>query len=134
MIYMKLKNKKKNEKLEQYIFFLIFIEHILSLVVTIFFFDKSLGPTFCWGLITISGAMNFIFNDFYAINTVQYLSLSGFISSIQLIFRSLEIVYSNYKNDYWIILQYAVSIIGIITFCDYKYKILEKICSCRKHE
>ena len=80
--------------------------------------------------------MNFIFNDFYAINTVQYLSLSGFISTIQLIFRSLEIIYSLFKNVYWIwmIVQLAVSIIGIITFCDYKYKILEKICSCRKHE
>ena len=80
--------------------------------------------------------MHFIFNDFYAINTVQYLSLSGFISTIQLIFGGLEIVYSLFKNVYWIwmIFQLAVSIIGIITFCDYKYKILEKICSCRKHE
>ena len=72
--------------------------------------------------------MNFIFNDFYAINTVQYLSLSGFISTIQLIFRGLEIVYSLFKNVYWIwmIVQLAVSIIGIITYYDYKYKILKK--------
>ncbi len=64
----------------------------------------------------------------FASNTVQYLSLSGFISTIQFIFRSLEIIYSLFKNVYWIwiILQLAVSIIGIITYYDYKYKILKK--------
>ena len=108
---------------------MIFLEHISSIIVSILFW-KFYAPILCFILILISGAMNFIFNDFYAIKIVHYLSLSGFISTIQLIFRILEIVYSLKKRDYWIILQFASSIIGILFVLNYICKFIK--CPCLK--
>ncbi len=121
------KQKNKNEKFEKYIFILIAIEHIISLTLSFLFLIFYSNQVICLVLLIMSGAINYIFNDYYAITTIQYLSLSGFISIIQIFLRILEILYSVYKSGYWIILQISVSVIGITTFILYKCKCLEKI-------
>ena len=127
------KQKLKNENLEKFIFKLILAEHFLSLGLSIFFWIFGFEPLILI-LIMVSGAINFIYNDFYAIKTVQYLSVSGFMSINQILLRVFEILYSVFKSDYWMILQIAVSIFGIIFVYLYKCQCLEKMFSCFKTE
>ena len=127
------KQKIKNKNLEKYIFKLILAEHFISLGLSISFWIFDFEPLILI-LIMISGAINFIYNDFYAIKTVQYLSVSGFMSINQILLRVLEILYSVFKSDYWMILQISVSIVGIIFVYLYKCQCLEKSFPCLEPE
>ena len=121
--------KIKNKNFEEYIFKLILIEHFLSLCLSIFFWIFDCEPLILI-LITISGAINFVYNDFYANKTVQYLSLSGFMSINQIFLRILEMLYSVYKSDYWIILQIGTSCLGIVFVYFNKCQLIEKTFPC----
>jgi hypothetical protein len=129
---------------QKFIFSCIFFENLLSLCLSIAYkiivsnkntnSDKeSIAPEsfICYSSILISGSINFILTEYYSSQQIEYFSLSGIICFSQVIFRIVELIYSLYKDEWWIYFQIAVSFLGCVISYFSKY-IIKKILKKRK--
>ena len=71
------------------------------------------NPIFSYLSISISGNLNFLLYEYYSTIEREYMSMSGFISLAQIIFRLLELIFEPCP-DYWLYIQIGFSIVGII--------------------
>ena len=129
---------------EKFIFSCIFFEKLLSLCLSIAYkiivsnkntnSDKeSIAPesAICYSSILISGSINFILTEYYSSQQIEYFSLSGIICFSQVIFRIVELIYSLYKDEWWIYFQIVVSFLGcVISY--FSKDIIKKILKKRK--
>ena len=113
----KIANKKLLEIKECYINntiiidnFIVFIFSVINLVVP--------NPIFSYLSISISGNFNFLLYEYYSTIEREYISISGFISFAQIIFRIFEFIFEPCP-DYWLYIQIVLSILGI--FASYLY-------------
>ena len=116
--YLKVKNKKivNNQKIlkikECYIINAIIIDDFFVLIFSILNIIFA-NPIFSYLSISIGGNFNFLLYEYYSTIEREYISMSGFISLAQIIFRILELIFEPCK-DYWLRLQIVISILGII--------------------
>ena len=121
-----------------------FFENLLSLCLSIAYkiivsnkntnSDKeSIAPesAICYSSILISGSINFILTEYYSSQQIEYFSLSGIICFSQVIFRIVELIYSLYKDDWWIYFQIVVSFLGCV-LSYFSKDIIKKILKKRK--
>ena len=132
-------NKKNNEfsvnnLIEKSIMIYIIIVFIFSLAGSIAFLASNYcnsGIVYC--LIFITGSLNFIFYDYYSLQEVEYISLSGIISLAQLIFRSVDTFCSPFDKNSFYILQIGASVLGLLFSFFYFSKFLKRdlnLCFC----
>ena len=86
---------------------------------------KIIGKIISYSSIFISGSINFLFYEYYSCFDIDYISISGFVSFAQVIFRLIEKVLP-FDEDYFYWIQSLFSFLGIIVsyaylrcFCNY---------------
>ena len=63
--------------------------------------------------IAVSGCFNFILYEYYSTVQVEYVTISGFISFPQLIFRLIE-RYCKFNEDWWYWVQFSCGCAGLV--------------------
>ena len=93
---------------------MIFLENSASLECSILFLIYGSTAEISFMAIFIGGTINFILTEYYSTQNIEYLPLSGFISILNSLFKGLEIYYSIFKDDIWILVQIIFACIGLI--------------------
>jgi hypothetical protein len=70
--------------------------------------------------ISFGGTINFLFYEYYSTTNYEYISLSGFISIGQIIFRLLELLCS-FEENYFFKIQIVCSILSILLLVFYLF-------------
>ena len=117
---------KDSQIKEIFLYCLIFLENSCSLTCSILFLIIGSTPEISFIAILVGGTINFILTEYYSTQNIEYLSLSGFISVLNFFFKLLEIYYSVFKDDFWIWIQIAFAVLGLI-FALYKFLILFRL-------
>ena len=122
-------NKNKNNKLfEKFILIFILVDSLIVLIISIIFFRmKECEPITVYISIILTGSINFFLYDYYSLQEVEYISLSGIVSLAHLIFRLVDRYCSSFKSY---LLQIIFSGCGIILILFYLNKFLNKELKC----
>ena len=121
------KEKNNNKLLEKKEFYIINAVIIDNTIVFIFSILNIVfpNPIFSYLCISIGGNFNFLLYEYYSTVEKDYISISGFISLAQILFRIIELIFEPCE-DYWLYIQIGISIASIITSCYYIKKCLNE--------
>ena len=88
------------------------IENIIIMVLSILSYNYDCC-VISFLSIAVSGCFNFILYEYYSTVQVEYVTISGFISFPQLIFRLIEL-YCKFNEDWWYSVQFGCGFIGLV--------------------
>lgn len=117
------------QKREKFILKFIGIDNIgvsLFSLLNYFYNWKALN----WISICLSGSINFLFYEYYSNKEIDYVSMSGFVSLFQSIFRLIdENIGKILIDDFWFLIQIIPSVLSIFLIGIY----LVYYCKCCKN-
>ena len=140
-IYYKIKgennnnNRKRiNRLFEKSIMIYLFLDFCFVLIVSLVFgIKEGYEEITVYISIMITGSINFILYDYYSLQKVEYIALSGIVSLASLLFRLVDLGFSPFTSYIIYYVQLIVSFIGIFLTIIYFFAFLERelnFCFC----
>ena len=134
-------NYDKNNKeylIEELILGGLFLIFLFVFITSIIFYkikdsEKIIIYIIIYISIVLTGSVNFLLYDFYSLQEVEYISLSGIVSISSLIFRLVELIWEPFESNSDYIIQFIVSFIGLILTLIYIFGVLTEdrnFCFC----
>lgn len=128
--------RKKNINIffEQSIIFYIGLDFLYVFIISLIFrLKKNCDEIIVYISIIITGSINFILYDYYSLQKVEYISLSGIVSLAHTIFRFVDYFCSPFKSYKNYSLQMGFSLGGIFLILFYFFVFLKRsinFCIC----
>ena len=129
-----IRKKRINILFEQLIMIYLIIDFIFVFIVSLKFrLNEDYEKITIYISIMITGSINFILYDYYSLQKVEYIALSGVVSLASLVFRSVDYFLSPFTSYKYYSLQFGFSLGGILLTFIYLFVFLKRelnFCFC----